>query len=194
MNSTIQFYLKVLIFIILTLYTVTGILSLFLPSWLLYAPYALLSSLNVCPDWKVYIHRLYRSYVRITGRIFGSFVILLLFVFTPGSRLVLTGDHSLQSDDLQIVMANHQIYPDWLYLWAYARHLRKHGDVKVLLMAVLKYLPLLGWGMQFFEFIFLQQKWVLDKDRITQSLHTAMGDRLPLWLLIFPEVRFTKRV
>lgn len=87
-------------------------------------------------------------------------------------------------------MANHQIYPDWLYMWTLARIVGKHGDVKILLMAILRYIPLIGPGMMFFEFIFMQRKWDLDRHRITKHLNRVVHDKLPLWLLIFPEGLF----
>ncbi|KAJ3161172.1 hypothetical protein HDU86_007794 [Geranomyces michiganensis] len=44
-----------------------------------------------------------------------------------------------------------------------------------------------GWGMQFFEFIFLARKWAVDRAMMSRILHRALSDKLPLWLVIFPE-------
>jgi 1-acyl-sn-glycerol-3-phosphate acyltransferase len=54
-------------------------------------------------------------------------------------------------------------------------------------MEYLAYVPILGYGMWFFEFIFLKQKWVVDRERITRNLKKAARDPNPLLLWIFPE-------
>lgn len=41
--------------------------------------------------------------------------------------------------------------------------------------------------MQFFEFIFLARKWALDRTVMAKILHRALRDKLPIWLVIFPE-------
>jgi 1-acyl-sn-glycerol-3-phosphate acyltransferase len=122
-------------------------------------------------------------------RAFGSFVVFLIWFYIPGTRFVLTGEHQKMKEPARLItIANHQIYPDWLYLWTLAWYQNKHGDVKILLMAVLKYIPILGLGMLFFEFIFLKRKWDSDRPKISKHLQRTVTDNLPLWLLIFPEV------
>jgi lysocardiolipin and lysophospholipid acyltransferase len=54
-------------------------------------------------------------------------------------------------------------------------------------MQYLKMIPLFGWGMMFFEFIFMAQKWASDEARMTQSLLRAKSVKHSLWLIIFPE-------
>ncbi|WVQ78295.1 hypothetical protein IAT38_000380 [Cryptococcus sp. DSM 104549] len=106
--------------------------------------------------------------------------------------------------DRLVVMANHQAYLDWMYLWilsVYAGHSR---GLVVLLKAALKNIPVVGWGMQFFNFIFMKRSWAADRNNLTLAL-TQLGRkahsteesetssllpskrRSPLWLLIFPE-------
>ncbi|KAJ3348945.1 hypothetical protein HDU91_006446 [Kappamyces sp. JEL0680] len=56
-----------------------------------------------------------------------------------------------------------------------------------MLIEALRSIPLMGWGMRGFEFIFLARKWKIDRPRIRQALQQAQSDKTPLWLLVFPE-------
>ncbi|ORY37267.1 hypothetical protein BCR33DRAFT_854843 [Rhizoclosmatium globosum] len=121
-----------------------------------------------------------RTLIREVQKAFGSFVVVTVYLFLPQTELVLTGDWPhLEATKKTIAIANHQIYPDWINL---------HGDLRIILIKVLSLLPILGQGIQLFDWIFVHQK--LDKDReiIRQNLTTAKNDvGNPLFLLIFPE-------
>ncbi|ORY37264.1 hypothetical protein BCR33DRAFT_701283 [Rhizoclosmatium globosum] len=75
----------------------------------------------------------------------------------------------------KVVLANHQAYPDWLYLWATAWVHNLHGDFRVMMIKVLSLIPIYGTK--------------LDKDRpiLKKNLGIARKEDLPLWMLIFPE-------
>jgi 1-acyl-sn-glycerol-3-phosphate acyltransferase len=69
-----------------------------------------------------------------------------------------------------------------------------HGHFFIILKESLKYVPVMGWGMQFFSFIFLSRNWTKDKDRFAHRLdklkrkQEGHGDVYnPMWILIFPE-------
>ncbi|KAJ3098950.1 hypothetical protein HDU96_010881 [Phlyctochytrium bullatum] len=133
-------------------------------------------------------HALYRSYVRLTEQIFGSVLVVTTGLLCPETKLVLSGDFDLvKPKNRAILMANHQIYPDWFYLWTFAWLKGCHGDLKILLMQWLSYLPIFGQGMWFFEFIFMKRKWADDKDNLKKHLLKAANKANPLLLLIFPE-------
>ncbi|BAO40888.1 uncharacterized acyltransferase CST26 [Kluyveromyces marxianus] len=70
-----------------------------------------------------------------------------------------------------VVIANHQIYTDWVFLWwlAYASNLA--GDVYIMLKKSLESIPLLGKGMQNYKFIFMNRKWEQDKINLTNILN-----------------------
>ncbi|CAJ0647929.1 9795_t:CDS:2 [Entrophospora sp. SA101] len=44
-----------------------------------------------------------------------------------------------------ILIANHQIYADWIYIWTFAYLANAHGAVKIILKDSLKWLPIFGW-------------------------------------------------
>nr|XP_018263820.1 acyltransferase [Kwoniella dejecticola CBS 10117]OBR85978.1 acyltransferase [Kwoniella dejecticola CBS 10117] len=154
---------------------------------------------------------------------YGRLLIVITVLFGPTS-LVLTTDTppsitnlverdadgqmtKINLPDRLVVMANHQAYLDWMYLWilsCYAGHSR---GIIILLKASLKKIPVIGWGMRFFRFIFMNRSWAADRDNLTLALtqlgHQARSGqedhasetsgllwpkkRSPLWLLIFPE-------
>lgn len=98
-----------------------------------------------------------------------------------------------------LLIANHQIYTDWIYLWwsAYANSPAMHGYIYIILKDSLKYIPILGPGMMFFGFIFMSRKMAKDRERMAHRLRKLKQVRSgpmsspkgldPMWLLIFPE-------
>ncbi|KAK3717261.1 hypothetical protein LTR37_005970 [Vermiconidia calcicola] len=101
-----------------------------------------------------------------------------------------------------VLMANHQIYTDWLYLWwiSYTNNPPAHGHIYIILKESLKYIPLVGPAMMFYSFIFMARKWATDQSRLRYRLQklnsqhsgplsgTEGGQQLdPVWLMIFPE-------
>jgi 1-acyl-sn-glycerol-3-phosphate acyltransferase len=67
------------------------------------------------------------------------------------------------------------------------------GHFYIILKESIKYIPLLGQGMQLFNFIFMSRKWEKDKPRMAYRLgklkQRIIGSNKlrPMWLLIFPE-------
>ncbi|RKP40226.1 acyltransferase-domain-containing protein, partial [Dimargaris cristalligena] len=86
-----------------------------------------------------------------------------------------------------IVIANHQVYMDWIYLWFVAYYAGCHGYVKIILKDSLRSIPIFGWGMQFFRFIFLRRNWEADRRSFTEQIRETAQDALPYWLTLFPE-------
>ncbi|KAJ5080982.1 hypothetical protein N7456_013692 [Penicillium angulare] len=113
-------------------------------------------------------------------------------------QLHLSEDGLLKADfpERLVLIANHQIYTDWIYLWWFAYTNVMHGRIFIILKDSLKWIPVVGQGMMFYGFIFLARKWTSDKARIEyrlQKLKTKYMARSngstydPMWLLIFPE-------
>ncbi len=66
-----------------------------------------------------------------------------------------------------------QIYVDWLYLWSIAYFANLSNGIYIILKASLRNVPVIGWGMQFFRFIFLRRNWDADRDALGKSLAYA---------------------
>ncbi|PWN90411.1 acyltransferase-domain-containing protein [Acaromyces ingoldii] len=67
-------------------------------------------------------------------------------------------------------ISNHQVYTDWLYLWCLAYYGDLADSILIILKDSLKWIPFVGWGMQFFRFIFLARNWLADKGPLAKHL------------------------
>ena len=158
-----------------------------------------------------FINRNYfNSYIAMTKRSFGITITALTEWASPtpvrvsGDKSVqgqigLTKDGRVKTDFSQrlVLIANHQVYADWLYLWWAAYTNEKHGHIFIILKESLKYIPLIGQGMMLYGFIFMARKWLSDKPRLQHRLQKLNAIRPgssqtnpeydPMWLLIFPE-------
>lgn len=94
-------------------------------------------------------------------------VILITVLFGPTS-LVLTTDTPpsitelverdasgrmtrINLPDRLVVIANHQAYLDWMYLWILSSYAGHSKGIIILLKASLKNVPIIGWGMVSYE-------------------------------------------
>ncbi|KAI8299816.1 hypothetical protein K4K61_010343 [Colletotrichum sp. SAR11_59] len=154
---------------------------------------------------------LYYAYMALTKQSFALTTTAMTHIWGP-TKIRISGDASVAGQIRQtpgggvefdfperlILIANHQIYTDWLYLWwvAYANEPGMHGHIYIILKESLKYIPLVGWGMMFYGFIFMSRKMSTDQPRLAHRLgklkmeHTTPSGkkhRDPMWLLLFPE-------
>ncbi|CAN8095268.1 unnamed protein product [Discula destructiva] len=154
---------------------------------------------------------LYYAYMALTKESFGLLVITMTKLWGP-TTIRISGDASVAGQiwqtsdgrvefdfpDRIVMIANHQIYTDWLYLWwvGYANNPKMHGYLYIILKESLKYIPVIGPGMMFYGFIFMSRKMAVDLPRLAYRLgklkmsHTAPdGNKYlnPMWLLLFPE-------
>ena len=104
-------------------------------------------------------------------------------------QLIRRKDGSLKCNfaDRMLLMANHQLYTDWLYIWWIAYTNDMHGFVYIILKESLKNIPIIGWGAQFYNFIFLSRNWEEDQRTFKKHLQQLNKPEKPMWLIIFPE-------
>lgn len=104
-------------------------------------------------------------------------------------QLIKTKDGSLKCNfsERLVLMANHQLYTDWLYLWWIAYTNGLHGFVYIILKESLKNIPIIGWSAQMYNFIFLARNWEEDQRRFKKALGKLNNPKDPMWLIIFPE-------
>lgn len=136
-----------------------------------------------------------------------SFVVLLTFclsMFTSSSEIELVFESEemknrfahkngnsrvdLTFDPRSIIIANHQIYLDWYYLWflAYLNNCADHIFI-VMKNSLLK-IPILSTGMKNYNFVFLNRNWRKDKELMhTQFNKIKTLNPKKFWMLIFPE-------
>ncbi|KAK8172886.1 acyltransferase-domain-containing protein [Phyllosticta citrichinensis] len=144
--------------------------------------------------------KFYNDYIAFTKQSFAVLVTTLTQWWSP-TKVHVSGDASLPGQLVQrpdgslecnfprriILMANHQLYTDWLYLWWIAYTNKMAGHVYIILKESLRNIPLIGWGCQFYNFIFLARNWEHDKPRFQQHLDDLSDPNDPMWLIIFPE-------
>lgn len=127
-----------------------------------------------------------------TIRISGDESVRGQFSQLPDGRLV------CELPERLVLIANHQLYSDWIYLWwiSYANTPLSSGHLYIILKDSLRFIPLIGQGMHLFNFIFMSRKWAIDKARMAYRLQKlrqpipsgpAKGLLRPMWLLLFPE-------
>ncbi|KAE8318059.1 acyltransferase-domain-containing protein [Aspergillus transmontanensis] len=152
----------------------------------------------------------YYAYMAYTKQSFGLVITALTqwgcptFVRVSGDKSVqgqihLTEDGRLKTEfpERLVLIANHQVYTDWIYLWWVAYTNIMHGRIFIILKESLKYIPIVGQGMTFYGFIFMARKWLSDKPRLQHRLEklktrhsgskSESSEYDPMWLLIFPE-------
>lgn len=98
------------------------------------------------------------------------------------------GNPRLNFDKKAVVISNHQIYSDWFFLWfiAYLNDCAEHFFI--VMKDSLKKIPILGYGMTNYNFIFLSRNWENDKDYMKRQFHKIVTLNChKFWLLIFPE-------
>lgn len=72
-----------------------------------------------------------------------------------------------------------------------------HGHIYIILKESLKHIPIVGWGMRFYGFIFMTRKMATDQPRLAYRLGklkevhsgplSGASGLDPMWLLLFPE-------
>ncbi|OMP82273.1 putative acyltransferase [Diplodia seriata] len=144
--------------------------------------------------------KFYNEYIAFTKQSFAVLITTLTQWWSPTkvhvsgdssipSQLSLKPDGSLQCQfpERMVLMSNHQLYTDWLYLWWIAYTSKMAGHVYIILKESIKNIPLIGWGSQFYNFIFLARNWEKDKPRFQEHLQQLNNPKDPMWLIIFPE-------
>ena len=130
--------------------------------------------------------------------------------FTP-TMIRVSGDSSMRGrikqdkkgrlitnfEERLVLISNHQIYTEWLYLWWIAYTSGQHGSIYIILKESLKYIPVLGPAMMLYGFIFMARNWATDKVRLAYRLRKLKQSHRgllsgskgldPMWLLMFPE-------
>lgn len=161
-----------------------------------------------------FTNTIYDAGIRLSKGSFGTLLILMSQYFAP-TRLIITfqlnGPGAFSQDEIDniavrdrdgrvsslklprkcILVANHQVYADWWYAWCLTYFMDTHKDVCIVLKKSLKWVPIVGWAMQFFRFIFLARSWASDSLYLVKQL-ALLGERAqerdtPLTFILYPE-------
>lgn len=86
-----------------------------------------------------------------------------------------------------LVVANHQAMMDIVALFFLGRANGRLGDLKWFVKHSLQYMPGAGWGLKFLDTLFVKRTWLADAGRITATFRTINEQKVPIWLIMFPE-------
>ncbi|MCJ1353552.1 MAG: hypothetical protein MMC33_003538 [Icmadophila ericetorum] len=152
----------------------------------------------------------YYAYMALTKQSFSLLMTSITQWFSPTlirvsgdasvtGQLRKTRDGMLETNfpERMVMLSNHQLYTDWLYLWWIAYTNRMHGHIYIILKESLKYIPIIGPGIMFYGFVFMARHWEKDKSRLQHRLQklksrhsgplSGQAGLDPMWLMIFPE-------
>lgn len=86
-----------------------------------------------------------------------------------------------------LIIANHQLYSDWIYLFIFLSHLNRGQYLKFVLRRDIQFMPLIGLAMKLLGFIFIHRNWALDEAKFRRRIGRLETDNVPYNLIIFPE-------
>ncbi|CAK9140680.1 unnamed protein product [Ilex paraguariensis] len=123
-----------------------------------------------------------------TSFFFGSWLALLPFLLEKinKTKVVFSGD-CVPVKERVLVIANHRVKVDWIYLWDFALRKGYLGYMKYIVKSIAMKLPVIGWGFHVLEFIAVGGNWEFDEPTICKMLSTFRDPQDPLWLAVFPE-------
>ncbi|KAI1330179.1 acyltransferase-domain-containing protein [Xylariaceae sp. FL0255] len=154
---------------------------------------------------------LYYAYMSLTKASFGLLITTMTQWWAPtvirisgdasvAGQLSLTPDGRVQCDfpERMVMIANHQIYTDWIYLWwvGYTSVRQMHGHIYIILKESLRWIPIVGPGCMYLSFIFMSRKIAVDQPRMAHRISKLKADHTDpngksyhnsMWLLLFPE-------
>lgn len=103
-----------------------------------------------------------------------------------GTEIIISGEE-LPTNENVLVVSNHQQMPDITTIMALARSKGRLGDLKFFVKHALKWVPGVGWGMQFLNCPFLKRDWSADREKIDATFDALVRERIPMWLVSFVE-------
>lgn len=84
----------------------------------------------------------YQRFIDVTQVAFVE-VILLLHRLAAPTKLMFSGDPFIEEPC--IIIANHQTYADWIYIWILLYYFGRESELKIILKESLKHIPVIGW-------------------------------------------------
>ncbi|PWY97924.1 acyltransferase-domain-containing protein [Testicularia cyperi] len=152
-------------------------------------------------SWPLSLHPatlpLYTSIIGYTKLAFARALLVISQFFGPTQLVISIGDgqggyldpeqfvrrnkrtgaiEAVELPKRSVWMSNHQVYTDWLYLWCLAYYADTADSILIILKNSLKWIPIVGWGMQFFRFIFLARNWASDQAPLAKHLGAIASD------------------
>jgi 1-acyl-sn-glycerol-3-phosphate acyltransferase len=103
-----------------------------------------------------------------------------------GVQVVFTGDDVPMRENA-LLIANHQQMPDIPAIMKFCKTKRRLGDMKYFVKKQLKWVPGMGWGMQFLDCLFIDRDWASDREQIRRTFDRLVSGKVPVHLVSFVE-------
>lgn len=110
-----------------------------------------------------------------------------LHVRVWGDAAAKAHESTMAAGESALWFANHRTRIDWMLLWSVLLRTRTLDKVRIVLKAPLRAVPIFGWAMQHFVFLFLHRKWADDKVSLATLLPFLTATEPQTSYLIFPE-------
>ena len=86
-----------------------------------------------------------------------------------------------------LLASNHQQMPDITAIMKFARTKDRLGDLKFFVKKQLKWVPGMGWGMQFLDCLYIDRDWTSDRETIRKTFSRLVDGNVPVYLVSFVE-------
>jgi 1-acyl-sn-glycerol-3-phosphate acyltransferase len=121
---------------------------------------------------------------RLSALFYRSLCLLLEKVL--GVEFILTGD-KLPWKENAFLIANHQSMCDIPALLPVAVLAGRAGDLKWFVKYPLKWVPGVGWGLQFLDCLFMKRNWNADRENVLATFERLRRNGSPFWVISFLE-------
>lgn len=162
-------------------YFLIVVLTIFMAGSLVFINFLQMVSMIILPFSKKLFRKINRFFA---NSWWGAAVICMEKI--RGINIQFSGDEIPEKENV-IVIANHQQMSDIPVLFSLASRKKCLGDMKWFMKDVIKYVPGVGWGMFFLDGLFVKRNWHADKDKIKKTFKKFHREKIPIWLMIFPE-------
>jgi 1-acyl-sn-glycerol-3-phosphate acyltransferase len=85
------------------------------------------------------------------------------------------------------LISNHQAMADIPVLVAVAHNSGRMGDLKWFVKDPIKWVPGIGWGMQFIDSLFVKRNWMADQEKVRSTFRRIRDHHTPFWVVSFLE-------
>lgn len=121
------------------------------------------------------------------GMVAQSWMVLVIrLTILNGTHVTFHGDPVPEWSNA-IVISNHVSMADPPLLLHVAHRVKALGRLTYIAKESIRYVPFLGWSCVMAGFIFVKRDWMRDARRIKHTFRRVTTNRIPFWLLIFPE-------
>ncbi|RLN71048.1 hypothetical protein BBJ28_00006946, partial [Nothophytophthora sp. Chile5] len=134
-----------------------------------------------------------QSYKAVFSFVEGAYFAMLagLLEVLGGVKIVVTTDGEsdmvFRPQDHVLLISNHRSEVDWIFFWNVALRLGVHDRIRVMMKAVIRHAPGVGWAMLLLEYPFINRNWATDQARLSKLVASYKEVTAGSWLAMFPE-------